>query len=265
MVFGGICSGLAGLKILNRVADRFSGLLPALIHWIHAMVFEAFAIISMLCLRPIGYLWKLQSKGGSRQPILLVHGYIHDSSAWIYIRWQLVRHGFAPIYLLNLNPPFLSINDYVKQVEARVLQIAKETGRQDLILIGHSMGGIVSSLYALRVALPGTVTDVITIASPLAGTHVARIAIGRDAREMERNSDFLKSLPKEIRKSKKIRFYQIATKTDQLVIPYTSEIVNESSERRFVLNDIGHATLLYSPRVLRKILSWLKGVSNNKF
>lgn len=256
-IFGWICIGLAGLKIVNRFADCFSCLFADLIHWIHAMVFEFFGIICMLCLRPIGYIWKLQSKQGTGQPILLVHGYIHDSSAWIYIRWQLLRKGFAPIYLMNLRPPFLSINEYVKQVEARTAQIANETGRQDLILIGHSMGGIVSSLYALHVAKPGTVTDVITIASPLAGTYVARMAIGPDAREMERNSHLLKNLPEEIRKTHKIRFFQIATKTDELVIPFTSEIVEGSPERHFLVNDIGHASLLYSPRVSRKIISWL--------
>jgi triacylglycerol lipase len=256
-VLGWLCTVLAGLKIVNRFADRFSGLFADLIHWVHAMVFEAFGVICMMCFRPLGYIWKLQSKGGSSQPILLIHGYIHDSSAWIYLRWQLVRHGFAPVYLLNLRSPFLSINNYIKQVEARASQIAQESGRQDLILIGHSMGGVVGSLYALHNAPPGSVTDVITIASPLSGTYVARIAIGPDAREMERNSDFLKNLPEEIRKNQKIRFFQIATKTDELVIPYTSEIVEGSSERQYLLNDIGHASLLYSPRVSRKIISWL--------
>lgn len=255
-ILGWIFIVLAGLKIVNRLADRFSGLFASLIHWIHAMVFEFFGIICMLCLRPIGYVWKLKSNG-SGQPILLIHGYIHDSSAWIYLRQQLVRTGFGPIYLMNLRPPFLSINEYVKQVEARARQIADETKRRDLILIGHSMGGIISSLYALHVAEPGTVTDVITIASPLAGTFVARMAIGPDAREMERNSNFLKNLPEEIRKNDRIRFFQIGTKTDELVIPYTSEFVEGSSERRFLVNDIGHASLLYSPRVLQKIISWL--------
>lgn len=246
-----ICVALAGLKIVNRFPS-------SLIHWVHAMVFEFFGILLVWCLRPVGYLWKLQSKGGDGRPILLIHGYLHDSSAWVYHKWQLRRHGFGPIYMLNLGYPFLSIHEYIKKAAIKASQIARETGRSDLILIGHSMGGIVSALYAIRSAPLGTVTDVITIGSPLAGTHVAKIAFGPDAREMERNSEFIKGVPAEIRKyQNKIRFYHIATKTDQLVIPYTSELIEGPSDRQFVLNDIGHVSLLYSPRVARKIISWL--------
>lgn len=265
LVCGWIFIGFAAVKILNRLSDFFPSKLSSLIHWIHAMVFEVFAVLLVLLLHPLGFLWKLQSKGGDGRPILLVHGYLHDSSAWVYHKRQLRKHGFGPIYMINLGYPFLSIQDYVKKVEARALHIAKETGRKDLILIGHSMGGIVSAMYALRFAPQGTVTDVVTIASPLAGTHVARIAIGSDGREMERNSQFLKGFSEEIRKSRMVRFYHIATKTDQLVIPYTSELTGGGIDRQYILNDIGHVSLLYSPRVAQKITSWILNESKRDF
>ncbi len=257
LVYGWIFLGFAGLKILNRLSDFFPASISFFIHWAHAIVFELFGILLAGLLRPLGYIWKLESRGGDGQPILLIHGYLHDSSAWIYHRWQLRSHGFGPIYMLNLGYPFLSIRDYVKKVEAKVSQIKKETGRKDLILIGHSMGGIVSALYALRAASPDTVTRVIAIGSPLGGTHLARIALGADGKEMRRNSELLKKLPEEILSHPKIRFYHIATKTDQIVIPYTSELVGAVLDRQYLLNDIGHVSLLYSPRVSKRIINWL--------
>jgi triacylglycerol lipase len=242
--------GLALLKIVNRFPSK-------LIHWIHALVFEAFALILMWCCRPLGYIWKLQSRKGNGQPILLVHGYFHDSSAWIYHRWRLLSKGFGPIYMINLKHPFLSLTQYVKKVEMKVAQIEKETGRKDLILIGHSMGGIVSSLYATTSATPGTVTDIITIGSPLQGTYMAKIALGKCGREMQIGSTLLKELGEKIRQNKTIRFYHVASKTDEIVIPYTSALADSQLSELYILNDIGHATLLYSPRVSEKIISWL--------
>jgi triacylglycerol esterase/lipase EstA (alpha/beta hydrolase family) len=210
----------------------------------------------MWCLRPVGYLWRLERKKGKGQPILLVHGYMHDSSAWIYHIWRLTRQGFGPIYMLNLKHPFLPIMEYAKRVEAKAQQIEKETGRKDLILIGHSMGGLVSSFYATQVAPEGKVTHVITIGSPLAGTYVAKIAMGPNGRQMGRGCVFLKDLKASILSSKGIQFYHMGTKTDELVIPYSSAFIPENKQQ-FIVNDIGHVSLLYSPRIADKIISWL--------
>lgn len=258
LLAGSICLGLFVLKCLNYWADRGDGKFCSFIHWIHASIFEAFGIMIVWCLRPIGYLWKLEMRCGKGQPILLVHGYLHDSSAWIYLKRQLKLDGFGPIYMLNLKHPFLPIAEYAKQVERRAIQIELETGRSDLVLIGHSMGGLVSSLYATEVAPKGKVTDVITIGSPLAGTYVAKIALGPDGRQMERGSEFLKHLRNSILSSRGIRFYHMGTKTDELVIPYTSAFIEEKGAKQFMVNDIGHVSLLYSPRVAEKLIAWLK-------
>ncbi len=248
---------LAGLKIVNQFADMSDGFLSRFIHWIHALVFEAFALVIMWCCRPFGYLWKLQSRSGKGKPILLVHGYLHDSSAWIYHRWKLSSQGFGPIYMINLKHPFLPLAKYVQKVEMKVSQIEKETGRRDLILIGHSMGGIVCSLYATRKAPQDTVTDVITIGSPLQGTHMAKLAIGPGGREMKIGSELLQELDLELRKNKTIRFCHIGAKTDEIVIPHTSALPSSHLSEQFTVNDIGHASLLYSPRVAKKLISWI--------
>lgn len=256
-IFGVVCVALLSLKIINYLAYWTARPIASWIHWIHAMVFEAFGIVIMLLLRPIGYLWKMKAGSGRGQPILLVHGYIHDSSAWIYLKRKLLANGFGPIYMVNFNHPFLSIIEYVKQVAEKADEIEKETGRKDLIVIGHSMGGIVSCFYATKVAPPGKVTDVITIASPLGGTLLARVGLGEDAREMELDAELLTQLQEAMRSNKEIRFFHVVSKTDEIVIPFTSEFVQGSHGRRFVVDDIGHISVLYSHRVAEKIISWL--------
>ena len=191
-----------------------------------------------------------------KRPILLIHGYLHNSLVWIYHGNKLRKAGLGPIYTLNLNKPFASIEEHIFSVKEKIEKIREETNRSDVIIIGHSMGGLVGSHYATKIADENSVTDVITIASPLYGTIMARLGVGKSAKEMRRNSDFVRNLREDIINSSNIRFYHIATKTDQLVIPYQSSILNEKSNN-YILNGIGHASLLYSKKVNRQITKWL--------
>jgi alpha-beta hydrolase superfamily lysophospholipase len=143
------------------------------------------------------------------------------------------------VFLINLRPRLASIETFVEQVHARVSEIEKKTGRKDVIIIGHSMGGIVASLYAQQ--HPESVA--ITIGSPLQGTHMARFALGQCGAQMRLGATLLQKIQKP--------YYSIGTKTDQIVFPYTSTMSDT------LLSGIGHIGLLYSPRVASLIESML--------
>jgi len=248
------------IKLLNYKAFLFPLPLRRTIQWLHAMTFETLFLFVAFFLRPLCYFQNQEKFTGvsSCRPILLIHGYLDDSSAWTYIKRELGRQGFGPVYTLRLTHPFRSICSYAEFVREKAQRIAQETGRNDLILIGHSMGGLVSSWYATKLAPPGTVTDVITVGSPLAGTYVAYAALGPSGREMQPDSAFVKELQKGIRENKQIRFYHIGTRTDQLVFPASSSWLGDDLERQFVVDDIGHVSLLFSSRILNKICEWLR-------
>lgn len=252
---------LSALRVLNRAANHFSFPARSVIHWTHALVFEAIAVPAALFFRLMRLISPKNETLGSKQegrPVLLIHGYLHDRSAWVFHKRKLAEKGFGPIYLLDFGYPFHSIVDYAEKVKKLAEKIENQTGRNDLIIIGHSMGGLVASWYATQMAPSGKKIDVITLGSPLKGTILARIAIGKDAREMEIGSNLLKKLEEHVENSKKIGFFHIAAKTDQIVIPSKSAILGNRLDRQFVLNDIGHLTLLYSPRVSDKIAAWLQ-------
>jgi len=260
ITFAILLAFLGSLRIATRLANHLPKPLAKSIYWMHAAVFEAFAVAAFLFLR-FTKSWSGRQIGlgpKSGRPILLVHGYLHNSSAWIYQKKKLIEKGFGPIYTLNLTPPFLSIQSYAETLDLWAKHIEQETGRKDLTLIGHSMGGLVSSFYALRLAPANKISDVITIGSPLAGTVIAKIGIGPNAREMERGSPLIKTLQEEIRAHNQTRFYHIATETDQIVVPFESAVMSGNPERTLILPDLGHASLLFSPRVADKITSWLR-------
>ncbi len=244
---------LGGIQLLNALAPHFPPRLARIIRWTHAMTFECFAFLGVLLLRLVPQ--RKSRPSGKGQPILLVHGYVNSGSVWTLQKKKLEALGLGPIYTINLGHPFRSIRTYAEKIQAEAKMIAEETGRKDLILIGHSMGGVVSCWYATQLAPPGTVTDVITIASPLGGTPVARIGWGVNAREMECNSPLLQELKTAMSQKKGIRFHHIATQSDQLVVPGASAALTDNLH--FIFEDIGHASLLYSNRVAKQIAEWL--------
>lgn len=250
---------LGGVKILKSFGYLFPAPLYRTICWIHSIVFEAFAVAFSFLMRPFGYVGGVTGKCGLEKgrPILLIHGYLQNATNWVFLKRTLCRRGFGPIYTLNLAHPFRSIADYAELVSQKAMMIAKETERNDLALIGHSMGGLVSVWYAAKVADQGKVGDVITIGSPMGGTKLAAIAIGSNGREMQRGSDFVRQLQEELQQNSRIRFYHIASKADQIVLPYSSALTGLHPEREYLVDDIGHMSLLYSFRVADKIEEWL--------
>lgn len=218
---------------------------------IRAMVVELFAIIAVIFLQLLGFFWKPKYvQKGKKRPILLVHGYINTSAMWFYLKKKLTPYGH--VYTIDLKDPFASIAEYAKQVKKMALLIEKETGRSDLTLIGYSMGGLVCAYYATKWASEGT--EVMTISSPFEGTHVANIAFGKNGREMRRGSAFLKTLRTEISASK-IRLSNIASIADEIIVPYTSALV--AGSRQYILDDLGHGSLVFSPRVACKLIEWI--------
>jgi triacylglycerol lipase len=257
-------AALGVVKALNHFAHSFPAPFNRAVCWIHSLSFEAVAIAASFFMRPLCYLGLGNGMSGTEKgrPILLIHGYLQNATNWALLKERLSRKGFGPIYTLNLTHPFRSIRDYAELVAQKADKIAQETKREDLTLIGHSMGGLVSAWYAAKVAPPDKVSDVITIASPMGGTKLAAIAIGPNGREMKLGSDFVCRLQDEFRQNKKIRFYHIASKTDQVVLPYSSALTGLYPEREYLIDDIGHMSHLYSSRVANKIEEWLASAAS---
>lgn len=255
LIFASLFGWFGAIQLINALAPRCPKPLARFIHWTHAMTFEFVALLGVAVLRVIHRRSKEPVGNLKGRPILLIHGYVNNSSVWRFQKRAFEKAGLGPIYTIDLGHPFRPIRSYAEKVKAKAEAIAKETGRDDLTLIGHSMGGVVSCWYATQVAPAGKVTDVITIASPLAGTHMARLGLGPNAREMEVDSPLIQTLRSAIAKNRTIRFFHIATKSDQLVIPNGSALID--GNHQCIFEDLGHASLLYSPRVSQKICEWL--------
>jgi triacylglycerol lipase len=223
-----------------------------------------------ILLYPIRFISKEQKQIGSLYspsalPVLFVHGYLHNQMAWFWFNRHLRnKPEIGALYAINLFPPFAPISELAKQLKDKINDIHIETGSSQVILIGHSMGGIVCSYFCEYLAKFREVAMVITLGSPFKGTRIAAFGFGKNAKEMCLDSPFLTALAARIKLSK-IPYYSIASKVDNIIVPWQSALLSNkaATKTQLVLEDHGHLQLLISPLVMGQVASWISTSMKN--
>jgi len=195
-------------------------------------------------------------------PILLLNGYGGFGSIWDYQKKSINKERLGPVYTMNVQS-LVSIKTNAKQVQKVVEKIQRETGSKDLILIGHSKGGLVATYYATVLASrsQANIEKVITIGSPFRGSPLAHLAIGKDAAEMRPGSDLLKELQERVQTSTRPIFFHIGSTMD-LVAPASSALLGNDSENELCIDYTGHGGLLFDQMVTDKVIEWIKKPKN---
>ena len=180
-----------------------------------------------------------------RLPVLLVHGYLCNRGLWWWLRRGLRANHFE-VATLNLEPPFASIDHFVGQLHQRIEALVAETGAPQVALVTHSMGGLVARAY-LQHHGTGRVDKLVTIAAPYRGTEVARLGLGRNAREMEPGSIWLRRL--NASETPPIALTTLWSRADEFVVPHDSARLPGAPEHSLLA--LGHIGLTWSAEVLR--------------
>ncbi len=196
-------------------------------------------------------------------PLLLVHGLACNRGNWFWFRRQLERRGFT-VYTVDYTPPFARIASYAPSLARAIDEVLEATGAERLVLIGHSMGGLVSRAYLDRFGT-GKVAHVITLGTPHLGTWMARLGIGPNMRDMAMDSAWLSALrEREAAQSENpyARFTCVYTYHDNLVTPQPNATL--PGAEHIALSGIGHLSLALSGRVVDQVLRVLARVLRAK-
>jgi pimeloyl-ACP methyl ester carboxylesterase len=109
-------------------------------------------------------------------PVLLIHGYNSDASAWKKWEGLLKNDGipFYPITFEQSDDKCGSVIDHAKELNNRVRQIQNMTGSKQVNIVGHSKGGLDARVYLAY----GTnaVANLIMIGTPNDGSPIAEIS-----------------------------------------------------------------------------------------
>lgn len=186
-------------------------------------------------------------------PILLVHGYGMNFGHFSYLKYCLKKNNVGPIYAINLGNPFSSIDDYAKQISAKVDQIHKKSAGK-VTIIGHSMGGVAAARYLANCRESISIEQLITLGSPLQGTYVAYLGLGKSAAEMCPHSPFLNQLEKDLA-LKDIPITTVGSQWDCIIIPNNNALFNAVPSDKCIFNSMGHNNYLFSDLIVQLILN----------
>lgn len=191
---------------------------------------------------------------GQGLPVLLIHGYVCNRGYWTKLSRQLARAGVAHD-AVDLEPIVADIEEFVPQVEQAIEALCARTGGERVILVAHSMGGLVARAWLRRYGAQ-RVARIITIGTPHHGTALANLATGANARQMSRidgaPSAWLAQLAASETPETRALITSMYSHHDNIVAPQSSAQL--PGARNLAFGGIGHVALASDARVLRQLL-----------
>jgi triacylglycerol esterase/lipase EstA (alpha/beta hydrolase family) len=186
----------------------------------------------------------------STHPVLLVHGVLVNDGVWLLSRRGLERRGIAPIYTMSYGPPFADIETFAEQLAAKIDRICAATGATEVVLVGHSMGGLVARAYLRRFGA-SRVAKLVTIGTPHHGSVLAWGMPGRSLEQMRPGNAWLVELNRLEREPAPAPITSIWSRHDSMVAPQASSELACAQNATVV--GIGHNALLIAQEVIDRV------------
>ncbi|MBS0625664.1 MAG: alpha/beta fold hydrolase [Verrucomicrobia bacterium] len=208
-------------------------------------------------------------------PILLLHGSGFNESEWAFGRMFLKNDNYGSVFSLNYdkmasNDPTKGIDDYAaEKVREKIQEIKRLTNQDELIIIGHSMGGLIAGDYADKFSKEDgvKVKHIISLASPWQGSPVVdRFLAGpndpKRYKHMSTDNPYRKELVENTLRAERngdLKLYNIGSETDFLV-PGFSSFITEDPRRQKMFEYLGHYGIIVSIQAWLQVRTWLDSI-----
>ena len=248
--------------LCNRAEIRRRGLRQITKDIARATVSAGISLIIAICTRPFTFLCNLPliRQNGSNTPILMTHGLYHNKAAWLVMRYRLNLAGFSSLHAWQYNSFTTSYPELVLELRDIISKLHLESGKK-VILIGHSLGGLLSCGSAQDPKIEKMCAGIITLGTPYRGSGLAAIAIGRLGRSLHPQSNLFNgdnkiSYPRSISKT------AIISPTDELVLPWSNlePVADEWNIKR--TRALGHVAMLYSRQVGSMVVEAIRKIQS---
>lgn len=207
---------------------------------------------------PLGFipsLWYPRA-GRAGSPVILVHGLWHNASAWLALKPLLAWRGFGAVYCPTFNTLGRSLPELSGQLKALVRDVSARHGGAQVALIGHSLGGLLTRSVLADPETAGLVRAAVILGAPNRGSGLARMAVGRAARDLVPGSAAIEAMnaapvPADIPK------LNLRSPVDNLVLPGSSLEPPGPDWSDELTAPVSHVSMLLSPGVLRTVVAFI--------
>jgi len=203
--------------------------------------------------------WRVPSTHPSHTPVVFVHGFFHDRSAWVFYLRLFRAAGLSHLYSIDLKRKFSSIEDLALQLHREVDSILAACETKQVDIVAHSMGGIVSRYYIQKLGASGKVRKVITLGTPHCGTKLAAFMLGKARNELLPKSPFWESLKQEkelFLKNREIAVFY--SDSDFMVLPPSLSHLDNPEVQNINVGLVSHIEFLYNRKIANEVLKILR-------
>jgi len=247
--------------LLPRVRELCGGRLFAPLA--RAVFNSAWSIALVIVAYPLGWLPQRcpqRSGPGGLPPVILIHGLYHNASAWFLFRRRLRQAGFKDVRTYAYASFFRSFESIVAGLALAVQDAAKASPTGTVLLVGHSLGGIVVRTAVANEALRGRIAGIVTLGTPHQGSNLAGLlAVGRLGRGLRANGEVLacvRGLP--MCPGPALSLY---SPVDSMVLPLSGLLLDEREQgagwTEECVHALSHVGMLYDRRVAERSVEFL--------
>jgi triacylglycerol lipase len=192
--------------------------------------------------------WRTKSK---RPPVLFVHGLLHNTAAFTWIKQRMAIEGWSQFGAASLRTTRRTIAEMAEELAETIAQLKHKYSAPEVDIVAHSMGGIVAR-YALQVlGEEKHVRKLVTLGSPHQGTWLSKYGFLRSLKDLQKHSEVMRVL-KEQPVPSRTQVISIHGSLDIVVWPQNA---HWEGVRNVPLRGVGHAGLLFSNRVLQILVA----------
>jgi triacylglycerol lipase len=187
-------------------------------------------------------------------PVLFIHGLLHNTSTFAWIKQKMALAGWQNFRGVNLSTTQHTIPQMAEQTLETIHAMRRDFGVKKVDIVAHSMGGILARYVLQKMGNDGLVRKLITLGTPHQGTCLSRYLLLTHLRELMPGSQTLLDLENAapLTKTQAVAVYGSLD-----VLMWPRERAHWSGVRNIQLKGVGHAGLLFSKRVVQIILAHL--------
>ncbi len=193
----------------------------------------------------------------SQPIIILTHGLYHNASAWLLMRHRLRKAGFTNIFLMNYFSFFTSFESVYARFEKFIAKSRAEAPGLPVILVGHSLGGLLSRLFAERASGDNIPSLLITLGTPHRGSKMVAFASGDLGKSIMYDGPLIREIEQEGR-GIPCPAACLFSPADGLVLPSGSLRAPYPGWTEYQTEPVSHVWMLYSKEIASLVIDLIK-------
>jgi triacylglycerol esterase/lipase EstA (alpha/beta hydrolase family) len=215
---------------------------------------------------PLGFVNRNRFKPEPLHPgpvFILTHGLFHNASGWLLFSKHLGKAGYKNVFLMNYGSFSTSFEKTYQKLEKFVLEVSAKAPGRPIYLIGHSLGGLLSRVYAERARGENVPAAVITLGSPHQGAKLAALAPGKLASSLIYHGPLFQRIESEAA-GLACPGLALVSPVDNMVMPFDAHLVPYEGWIYSQTSPLSHTGMLYSKSVAQKVIEFVKALESKR-